>query len=240
MGGEIKVELCATSVHAIQLAKALKFDRIELCENLIQGGITPSSGRILFAVENEVETHVLIRPRPGGFVYFPDEVKVMLHDIRMAKQFGAKGIAVGVLDEFGAINKVVLEQFVAAADGMDVTFHRAFDDCVWDWDKSLDVLIELGVNRVLTSGLARNVSLGIPILKEMKEYVNGKIEIMPGGGVNAANVTQVIREVKPDAIHFSGTVKTVVDENSLFTESFLKIDENRVKRILEAIEISRN
>lgn len=236
----LKIELCTTSVFSIQLAKELNFDRIELCENLIQGGITPSAGRLYYALEQGLDTHVLIRPRPGGFYYKKEEIDIMIQDIRFVKDAGAKGIAVGVLDEFGAIDRGILERFVQEAKGMDVTFHRAFDDCVWDWEKSLDVLIDCGVNRVLTSGIARNVTLGLPILKKMKTYAQQRIEIMPGGGVNAANVVQLIREVEPDAIHFSGAVKTVVDENSLFTESFLAIDENRVKRILEAIEQIEN
>lgn len=238
--GQLKIELCANSVQSIHIAKSYNFDRIELCENLIQGGITPSAGRILYALEQGLETHVLIRPRPGGFNYRSEEIELMLHDIRIAKQLGAHGIVIGALDDFGAINRIALEQFMKVANGLTVTFHRAFDDCVRDWERSLNHLMEAGVNRVLTSGLARKVSSGIPVLKEMVNYANGRIEIMAGGGVSAANVGQIITEVKPDAIHFSGTVKTVVDENSLFTESFLAVDENRVKRILQAIDQIRS
>ena len=236
----LKIELCATSVHAIEIAKQLNFDRVELCENLIQGGITPSAGRVLYCLEQGLETHVLIRPRPGGFFYRPEEVDIMLKDIKLIKQLGVHGVVVGALDEFGGIERKVLDQFIDTAGDLQVTFHRAFDDCVYDWDRSMDILIESGVKRILTSGLARNVSLGLPVLKEMKTYANGKIEIMPGGGISAGNVAKVISEVEPDAIHFSGAVKTVVDENSLFTESFLAIDENRVKRILEVVDQIRS
>ena len=236
----LKIELCANSVQSIQIAKNLDFDRIELCENLMQGGITPSAGRIVYALEQGVDTHVLIRPRPGGFNYREEEVKIMLKDIQICKQLGAQGIVIGILDDFGAINRSVLDQFIEAAAGMNVTFHRAFDDCVWDWERSMDQLMDAGVNRILTSGLARNVSTGISVLKEMVSYANGRIEIMAGGGVNAGNVGQIMKEVQPDAIHFSGTVKTVVDENSLFTESFLAVDEGRVKRILQAIDQIRS
>ncbi len=236
----IKIELCATSVQSIKLAKALKFDRIELCENLMQGGITPSAGRIMFAIEQELETHVLIRPRPGGFAYSEEEVEIMIKDIRLVKSLGGKGIVIGILDQFGAIDRVVLERFIKESSGLEVTFHRAFDDCVWDWERSIKMLADSGVNRILTSGLARNVMIGMPVLKQMVDFARGKIEIMVGGGINAANVGQILAEVKPDSIHFSGTVKTVVDENSLFTESFLAIDENRVKRILDAINQIRS
>ena len=99
-------------------------------------------------------------------------------------------------------------------------------------------MIDAGVTRVLTSGLARNVSNGMEILKEMKEYAGNKIQIMPGGGINAGNVAQLIKVVRPEAIHFSGTVKTVVDAESNFSETFLAIDEERVKRILSETKIA--
>lgn len=232
----MKLELCAASVAAIKLAKELNFDRIELCENLVQGGITPSAGRILFAVESGVETHVLIRPRPGGFNYSSEEIKVMSSDIKFAKSLGAKGVVVGALNNYGAIDEDVLEQFMTAAQGMEVTYHRAFDDGVLDWSKPLDILIKHGVNRLLSSGLSSNITNGIDVLKEMKIYADRRIEIMAGGGVSAGNVAKIITDVNPDAIHFSGTVKTVVDEESFFSETFLAVDENRVRRILQEIE----
>jgi copper homeostasis protein len=231
----MKIELCAASVTAIKLAKELKFDRIELCENLVQGGITPSAGRIEYAVNSGVETHVLIRPRPGGFYYSQEEVDIMVSDIRFAKQLGAKGVVVGVLNAYRAIDEETLKKFMDAAENMEITFHRAFDDCVLDWQKRLDILMNAGVTRLLSSGLASNISNGISVLKEMKEYIGNNIQLMPGGGVSAGNVAKIITEVHPDAIHFSGTVKTIVDEESFFSETFLAIDENRVKRILEEI-----
>lgn len=232
----MEIELCAASVKAIYLAKELKFDRIELCENLMQGGITPSAGRIEFALNQGLETHVLIRPRPGGFNYTKEEIQIMISDIKNSKKMGAHGVVVGILNNFKTLDQDVLKQFLEAADGIELTFHRAFDDCVLDWQKRIDILINSGVTRVLSSGLARNVSGGIEVLKEMKEYAAGRIQIMPGGGINAANVGQIIKVVNPDALHFSGTVKTVVDEESNFSETFLAIDEERTKRILTEIQ----
>lgn len=236
----MKIELCAASVTAIKLAKELNFDRIELCENLVQGGITPSAGRIEFAVETGLETHVLIRPRQGGFYYSPEEIKIMTADIKNAVRMGAKGVVVGALNNYRAIDEEALKRFIDASEGMEVTFHRAFDDCVLDWQKRLDILINAKVTRILTSGLASNITNGIPVLKEMKKYINGRMQLMPGGGINAANVSKIIKEVEPDALHFSGTVKTIVDEESLFSETFLAVDENRVKRILDEIHAILN
>ncbi len=232
----MKFELCAASLEAIRLAKELNFDRVELCQNLEQGGITPSYGMIEYAIAYGIDTHVLIRPRPGGFNYSEDEVEVMLRDILNCKEMGAKGIVIGVLTESGEIDREILMEFIDKAKGMEVTFHRAFDDC-FDWKKSMDILIESKVNRILSSGLARNVEIGMPILQEMIEYSSGRIEIMTGGGVNAANIGRLNTVLAPDAIHFSGTVKFQQDEDSLFSESVLRVDKARVQRILAASKV---
>ena len=232
----MKFELCAASLEAIRLAKELNFDRVELCQNLEQGGITPSYGMIEYAIAYGIDTHVLIRPRPGGFNYSEDEVEVMLRDILNCKEMGAKGIVIGVLTESGEIDREILMEFMDKAKGMEVTFHRAFDDC-FDWKKSMDILIESKVNRILSSGLARNVEIGMPILQEMIEYSSGRIEIMTGGGVNAANIGRLNMVLAPDAIHFSGTVKFQQDEDSLFSESVLRVDKARVQRILAASKV---
>jgi copper homeostasis protein CutC len=116
------------------------------------------------------------------------------------------------------------------------TYHRAFDD-VLDWKKSIDVLIQHNVNRVLSSGLARNVDIGFPILKEMIAYSSEKIDIMVGGGVNAGNVGKIKKELLPDAIHFSGTSKHQQDEDSLFSESVLKVDKLKIIRVLELLSL---
>lgn len=227
----MKFELCAASIEAIKLAKELRFDRIELCQSLEQGGLTPSPGQIEYALAYGIEVHVLIRPRPGGFIYDQDEMEIILRDIRESKDIGAHGVVVGILDEKGLINKDQISLIREQAGDMELTFHRAFDD-TFEYDRSLDVLIEGGVDRVLSSGLASNVELGLPILKQMKEYANGRIQIMPGGGVNPHNIKKVIEEVNPDAIHFSGTKKVLIDEGSMFSDSILKVDREKVIRLL--------
>jgi copper homeostasis protein len=230
----MKLELCAASLAAIHLAKSLNFDRIELCQNLEQGGITPSYGMSEYAIAYGIETHVLIRPRPGGFFYSEDEQEIMLREINNCKAMGASGIVIGALTESGAIDEDFLKKVMLKAAGMEVTFHRAFDDS-YDWKKSLNVLIQNKVNRVLTSGLARNVEIGLPVLKEMKKYSAENIQIMIGGGVSAANAARLVNEINPDALHFSGTVKMQLDEESLFSETILKVDEARVNRILATL-----
>ncbi len=223
----MKVELCAASIEAIKLAKELNFDRIELCQNLEQGGMTPSPGFVEYALAYGLETHVLIRPRSGGFRYSDEELEIILRDVMDCKSVGAHGVVVGVLDQSDQICRRSMELILRKADGMDVTFHRAFDD-TYEFEKSLDVLIDLGVTRVLSAGLARDVDLGLPVLKGMREYAKDRIEIMTGGGVNANNIVKLKDDVKPSAIHFSGTNKTTVDEGSMFSETILKPNKDKI------------
>ena len=229
----MKLELCAASIEAIQLAKKYQFDRIELCQNLEQGGITPFYGMIEYAIAYGVETHVLIRPRPGGFQYSLEEAELIIREVVNCREMGAKGIVFGALNDMGEIDSELLSKVIDKANGIEVTFHRAFDDTL-DWKKAMEVLIAQGVRRILTSGLARNVELGLPILKEMIEFSNQRIEIMPGGGINAGNVKRIIEQIQPDAVHFSATTKVQLDEDSLFSESVLQVEEARVQRILNA------
>ncbi|MCE2683102.1 MAG: copper homeostasis protein CutC [Flavobacteriia bacterium] len=229
----MKFELCAASIEAIQLAKELNFDRVELCQNLEQGGLTPSFSMIDYSIAYGIPTHVLIRPRPGGFTYNSDELELIIREVVNCRNMGAAGIVIGVLNENGSIDEPILEEIMKKSGGLEVTFHRAFDDCV-QWKKGMDILIKHGVKRILSSGLARNVDIGYSILSEMIKYAAGRIEIMTGGGVNASNIGRLVDELHPDAIHFSGTVKFQLDEESLFSESILKVDANKVKRILAA------
>ncbi|MFT5779369.1 MAG: copper homeostasis protein [Crocinitomicaceae bacterium] len=231
----MKVELCVASIEGLQIAKELNVDRIELCQNLEQGGMTPSPGFIEYALAYGLETHVLIRPRSGGFRYSDDEVEIIVRDILECKGMGVHGVVVGVLDEKNMINRSALELIKRKAGDLEVTFHRAFDD-TYDHKKSIDSLIELGITRILSSGLARNVELGSPVLKSMMEHANGRIEIMPGGGVNLNNIKLLCSEVKPDAIHFSGTTKVQLDEESMFSELVLKPDSGKIRRLMEEIQ----
>jgi copper homeostasis protein len=231
----IKIELCAASIEAIEIARKLNIDRIELCQDLEQGGLTPSAGLIQFAVKKGIETHVLIRPRAGGFHYSEMELEVILNDILIAKKLGAKGIVVGVLKANFELDIPALQKIKAVSKGLELTFHRAFDESI-DWRKSIDALIELGFTRILTSGFASNVEIGMEILAQMTKYADNRIQIMPGGGVSAANVARIISRVNPAAVHFSGTTKQILDEDSHFSETILKVDKKRVVRILDSIK----
>jgi copper homeostasis protein len=228
------LELCAASLEAIRVAKEFEFDRVELCQNLEQGGITPSFGMIEYAIAYGIETHVLIRPRVGGFIYNEEEIEVIIRDVLACKSIGVNGVVIGALTNNNEVDIHAMKEIVSKCQGMQVTFHRAFDDCV-EWKKSMDILIDLGVNRILSSGLARSVDRGFDTLKQMVEYSNARIEIMAGGGVNSNNISKISNEIQPSAIHFSGTVKKFIDEESMFSEESLQIDKERVRRVLTAL-----
>lgn len=230
----IQLELCAASVEALYLAKQHGFARIELCQNLEQGGLTPSAGLIQQALNLDLETHVLLRPRAGGFHYNQSEIEVIRQDIQFCKTLGVKGVVVGLLKANFELDKSLLEDIMQLAPELDWTFHRAFDESV-DWKRSLDVLIELGFKRVLTSGFASKVELGMPILEQMCTHANERIEIMAGGGVNAGNIHKLAKLPHLRAIHFSATRKELLDEDSAFSETILKVNEARLQRILAAI-----
>lgn len=230
----MKIELCAASQEAIQIASNLKIDRIELCQNLDQGGLTPSAGMIKYAKDLGLETHVLLRPRAGGFNYTEEETKLILNDVQFCKDFGVDGIVVGFLQPNFEIDQIAIERVNEIRGDLRMTFHRAFDDSI-DWMRSMDKLISCGVDRILTSGFASNVDIGLANLIQMKNYANGRIEVMPGGGVNAGNILKIKRELNPDSVHFSGTIKVLMDEDSAFSETLLKADANRISKLCDLI-----
>jgi copper homeostasis protein len=161
----------------------------------------------------------------------------MLRDIQICRESGASGVVIGAINSVGEIDRFFLNRVKKKAGEMQVTFHRAFDDTL-DWKRSLEWLIEHGVTRVLSSGMASKAETGIPTLSKMTEFAQGRIEIMAGGGINSANVAKIISETGCDAVHFSGTSKVLLDEESLFSEPVLKVDVKKVKRILEASGIA--
>jgi len=230
----MKIELCVASIEALQIVKDLSIDRIELCQNLEQGGMTPSHGFIEMALLNEIETHVLIRPRAAGFTYAEDEIQLMMNDIKNCRELGVKGIVIGALNPNKTIDRDTMLRMKEVAKELEITCHRAFDDS-FDWKNSMDVLIEVGINRILSSGLSSSVELGMPILTEMMKYAKSRIEIMVGGGVNLGNVQRILLDVQPDAIHFSGTSKLILDENSYFSETLLQVDKSKVEKLIHSI-----
>lgn len=197
------LEICTGSYEGALTAARCGAARVELCSGLDEGGLTPSAGliRSVCALDG-IRKHVLIRPRGGDFLYAPEELRIMETDIRMARELGADGIVVGVLTADGNVDEEAAGRFVRAADGMSVTFHRAFDLCA-DPFAALESIIRLGFQRLLTSGRAATAEKGIPLLKQLVERAGGRLSVMPGCGVGPGNAALILRETGAREIHAS-------------------------------------
>ena len=202
----ILVEACVDSVASAVAAERGGARRLELCDNLADAGTTPSAGMIA-AVKAHVGVPVfpIVRARGGGFVYSPLEVDVMRRDIRAARQLGADGIVTGALDASGCVDQRIMLDLIEVAGELPVTFHRAFD-VVPDLDAALETLIEMGVQRVLTSGGAPTAVQGADRLASLVARAGKRLAILAGGGVREENVRQLIERSGVTEIHVRGTV----------------------------------
>ena len=186
------LEVCCASPDFAVEAESAGADRIELCANLVEGGTTPSAGAVAIALERlSVPVMVMIRPRGGDFLYTSSEVDVMLRDIDAAGRAGAPGVVFGMLRPDGTVDRDLTERLIAAARPMEVTFHRAFD-LSRDLVESLDALLELGVDRVLTSCGRASVADGLDVLASLVERAGDELIVMPGGGIREENVGRVL------------------------------------------------
>ncbi len=196
-------EICIDSVAGVRAAETAGAARVELCADLLEGGITPSRG-MMRAVRQagSLGLHVIIRPRGGDFLFDRDEFAVMEADIETAKAEGANGVVIGLLNAGGTIDGPRTRQLVARARPLAVTFHRAFD-MTPDPFNALETLIDLGIERVLTSGQEATVLEGLPLLGELTARAGNRIVVMPGGGITPRNVDRIVAAAKPREIHFA-------------------------------------
>lgn len=188
-------------------------NRIELCDNLAVGGTTPSKGVIAEAAkychENKVPLIVLIRPRSGNYVYTDTEIKIMEADIFEAQALGADGISFGALTPDNGLDLEVMEQLSAAAGGMQLVLHMAFDEMNFDQQKqAIDWAVNTGFERILTHGgpLSTSIDQTSAHLKELVAYAAGRISILPGGGITAANAEAIATDLGVSQVHGSKIV----------------------------------
>ena len=178
-------------------------DRIELCANLAEGGTTPSYGLILKCREKfGVPIFPIIRPRGGDFLYGKDEFGIMARDIAFCKATGCDGIVAGMLNIDGSIDMIRMGDLVEQAYPMSVTFHRAFDRCR-DPYAALEELIEIGCDRVLTSGQKQTAPEGIELIAELNILADNRIIIMPGSGVRKENIKMLAEKTGCTEFHSS-------------------------------------
>ena len=195
-------EICVDSVAGVRAAKDAGAHRVELCADLMEGGVTPSLGMIRQARKVGIDVNVIIRPRGGDFLFNDDEFASMRADIETAKSEGAKGVVIGLLTAAGEIDRERTRELVALARPLSVTFHRAFDVAA-DPFAALEALIDLGVDRVLTSGQEASVLEGLPLVVELVKRAGDRIVIMPGGGITARNVERIVAAARPREMHFA-------------------------------------
>ncbi|PZF93251.1 copper homeostasis protein CutC [Micromonospora deserti] len=200
-------EICIDSVEGAVAAEAAGADRVELCSALFEGGLTPSIGTIETALRtvDRIRVHVIVRPRAGDFIYSPAEVDAMVRDVQAAVAAGAHGVVIGALTAEGDVDVPTTRKLIEAAGTASVTFHRAFD-MVRDPFQALELLIELGVDRVLTSGQEVSVLEGAPLIAELVRRAERRIVVMPGGGITPRNIARIIEATGAEEYHFAALV----------------------------------
>lgn len=201
---KLYLEACVGSVACGAMAAELGVDRLEFCANLEIGGTTPSIASFpLLKARCGCKINVLIRPRAGDFLYSDLEFETMLAEIEQFKAMGADGFVFGILTKDGCLDVARMAQAIAAAGGLPVTLHRAFDMCK-NSEATLDLAAQLGVNTILTSGQASDAVQGIPALKALQAYSAGRVQIMACGSVNAEKIAPVYQQTGITTFHMAG------------------------------------
>lgn len=233
------VEVCAESIGSAITAQEAGAFRIEFCDNMAEGGTTPSAGQILQAREmTDIKLYPIIRPRGGDFCYTDEEFGVMMRDVEFCGQAGCDGVVIGMLRRDGTVDMERCAELVAAARrfGMGVTFHRAFDvSC--DLVRALEDIITLGCERVLTSGGAATALEGVEIIRELVRQAAGRITIMAGAGVTPENAAEIVSRTGVGEIH--GTFRARYDSHVARPEwaeySVWHADAEKIKKVADLI-----
>ena len=198
------LEICTTTREGILAAEKGKADRIELCSALELGGLTPSAALVRYAAGSKLPVNVLIRPRPGDFVYSPGEIELMADDISECRESGADGVVIGLLTKDGRIDIEGCRRLMEEAEGLDTTFHRAFD-LTPDPEEALEDIIRLGFHRLLTSGQGSTAEEGAELISRLQRQAAGRIIIMAGAGINPRNAAAVAERTGVSEIHASAS-----------------------------------
>ena len=195
------LEVCCGSLASALAAQEGGAHRVELCDNLYEGGTTPSHGTLSLAREKlTIKINVLVRPRGSDFVYNEDEMEIIRRDVNMCKELGMDGVVIGFLTPGGEVDVEKTTEIVRLARPMSVTFHRAFDMCKAPY-KALEELIEIGVDRILTSGQKNMAPEGIDMIAELVKKAGDRIIIMPGAGLEVDNIAEFHAKVGAKEYH---------------------------------------
>jgi copper homeostasis protein len=237
---KIVLEIAAFNIEAALNALAAGADRIEFCENPMEGGTTPSYGSLLLLSQiTKQPVFPIIRPRGGDFLYTEREFQVMQNDLMACKQLGFKGAVIGLLQADGNIDTKRTAALVQAAGNMELSFHRAFDRCK-DPFLALEQLIDLGCKRILTSGQVPNVGNAIPMIQSLVEKANNRIVILPGSGVRADNIASIVTATGAKEMHSSArkAMASKMEFNQPTMQEnmhYFDVDKEEIKAMLAAI-----
>lgn len=209
----IAVEICVGDLESAIAAEAGGADRVELCDNLAVGGTSPSLGVIGEACRwLRIPVHVLIRPRAGGFVYSDRELAAMRCDIEAAREIGAAGVVIGVLDRSGRVDRSRNAELIEAARPMSVTFHKAIDQAR-DPIEAIDDLVAIGIDRVLSSGRQPSALEGAEMLARMVERADGRLAVMAGGRLAVEHLASVLQASGVREVHLGSAASRIVGED---------------------------
>jgi len=204
----IKIEVCVDSIDSALTAQTAGACRVEYCDNLSVGGTTPSIAQIEIARKLlNIKLYVIIRPRGGDFFYNDMEFEIMKSEIHHCGKIGCDGVVIGMLHTDGTVDKIRCKVLIDIAHSysMGVTFHRAFDSCC-NLFEGMEAIIELGCERILTSGGKNTAPEGASIIRQLIQQADNRIIIMPGVGVTSENAADLIRQTGATELH--GTFKT--------------------------------
>ncbi|MDB5014648.1 MAG: copper homeostasis protein CutC [Daejeonella sp.] len=212
----ISLEICANSATSALIAQQGGANRVELCENLAEGGTTPSYAQIQVSRKLlEIDLFPILRPRGGNFNYSDLELEIMKADLKIIKDLGCDGVVFGILNQEAKVDKQRCTELLKLAQPLQVTFHRAFDKSA-DLFQAMEDIIELGFTRILTSGGKPTAIEGLEIIKKLVSAAKGRISIMPGSGVNETNLQELM--IKTGATEFHTTAKSFVQNDSTVAE----------------------
>jgi len=226
------IEICSYNYQSAANAMIAGADRIELCDNMYEGGTTPSYGLITKLKEKiDIDMNVMIRPRGGDFCYDDFEFDIMMHDIEICKQIGVDGVVFGILKNDGTIDEDRISHLREIAYPMSTTFHRAFDMSVNLFD-SLHTLMKIGIDRILTSGGFNTAWEGRDIIKQLINLSNGNIIIMPGSGINSNNIKDLKEFTCANEFHLSAKMPfestMLYRKQNIFMDSLKEIPEYNI------------
>ncbi|WP_373413479.1 copper homeostasis protein CutC [Ensifer aridi] len=222
----ILLEVCVDDAQGLAAAMEGGADRIELCSALAVGGLTPSPGLMALAGPPPVPVYAMIRPRPGDFVYGAADLDVMRRDIDAARNAGLAGVVLGASLSDGRLDARMLTKLAGHAAGMGLTLHRAFD-LVPDFAEAIEIAVELGFERILTSGGARTAPEAVDTLARLVELAAGRVSIMPGSGVSLSSIDALLSRLAVTEVHSSCSVGEPA-RNRRLTEMGFTAAERRV------------